>query len=404
MAPPSNNTSQSAAASSNNTTTSNTNRSSVAEQTQEVSEATKLKFAEEKSLLKMHPPPKLVFKDCLKGSHWEAVMHIHWTEVHSLCLSMHDRSFSEYHGMLQVFSVLDQATEEDRYQDYKSITQMLVVCPICFNNPSVSLYKSLIGCGKGSSSNIKQHWTSCHKDLQLKPETNSPTKKKNKQSTLPYGGKKIPTRMEANKNIRYAIYCFINDLGLPTDTVTKEVFRDMLDAVRTNSVILSRSDFSLSTKAVTAMRIHSYNNFVQLVAGLMSRVRSHYATLCGKSIPFATIAHDVWNGKKKDILGITVMFCDPRNCLLHQIPIGMVKVSGHTAAQVSAITKQIITTYGMDSSDLSAAVNDNTNSAVLASKYITGRGGKCDMHKAELILKHATGLCTRSRNKQVVDS
>ncbi|KAL7567933.1 hypothetical protein ACA910_019645 [Epithemia clementina (nom. ined.)] len=149
MASPSNpnNIPQSAAASLNNTATSsnnnNTNHSSGANQNQEVLEATKLKFAEEKSLLKTHPLPKTVFKDHLKGLHWEAVMHIHWAAVHSLRLSMHDQFFSEYHGMLQVFSVLDQATEEDRYQDYTSIARMLVVCPICFNNPSVSLYKSL---------------------------------------------------------------------------------------------------------------------------------------------------------------------------------------------------------------------------------------------------------------------
>ena len=51
-------------------------------------------------------------------------------------------------------------------------------------------------------------------------------------------------------------------------------------------------------------------------------------------------------------------------------------------------------------------MNDNTSAAILAGKYITGHehGGKCDMHRADLIIKHATGLVERKRNKVVVDS
>ena len=44
--------------------------------------------------------------------------------------------------------------------------------------------------------------------------------------------------------------------------------------------------------------------------------------------------------------------------------------------------------------DLCATINDNISSAILAMKYIDGTNivGNCKMHKAKLILKHATGL------------
>jgi hypothetical protein len=62
--------------------------------------------------------------------------------------------------------------------------------------------------------------------------------------------------------------------------------------------------------------------------------------------------------------------------------------------------------YGFTKTDLCASVNDNTNGAIFASKYFTGhaKGGKCDMYKADLILKHATGLVQRKYNNEVVDS
>ena len=52
-------------------------------------------------------------------------------------------------------------------------------------------------------------------------------------------------------------------------------------------------------------------------------------------------------------------------------------------------------------------MNDNTASAVLAGKYIVGdhaSAGKCDMHRCELVPKHATGLVKRYSKKVLIDS
>ena len=72
----------------------------------------------------------------------------------------------------------------------------------------------------------------------------------------------------------------------------------------------------------------------------------------------------------------------------------------------SNLTQKLLFAYGFSSKDLCASVNDNTNSAILEGKYIVGNNktGKCEMCKAELILKHATGLATQKKKGQVVDS
>ena len=100
------------------------------------------------------------------------------------------------------------------------------------------------------------------------------------------------------------------------------------------------------------------------------------------------------------------MFADPRDGSLYRIPLGLLYAKGHSAAQVCAMTKSLMVSFGFSSKDLFHSVNDNTNSAVLAGKYILEhRGeGKCDMHKTDLVLKHATGLVVRTRNKQTIDS
>ena len=62
----------------------------------------------------------------------------------------------------------------------------------------------------------------------------------------------------------------------------------------------------------------------------------------------------------------------------------------------------LLSCFGVEpDTDLFGTVNDNTNSAVLAGKYILNhRGeGKCDMHITDLILKHATGLVIHTKKK-----
>ena len=93
--------------------------------------------------------------------------------------------------------------------------------------------------------------------------------------------------------------------------------------------------------------------------------------------------------------------------MIYRIPIGLAETRGHSAADVAALTHSLLQTVGFRANDLCATVNDNTASAVLAGKYIVGdhaAAGKCDMHRCELVLKHATGLVKRYKKKVLVDS
>ena len=87
------------------------------------------------------------------------------------------------------------------------------------------------------------------------------------------------------------------------------------------------------------------------------------------------------------------------------MPIGLVEMKGHTAVQVATYTEGLMVMVGFQHKDLCASVNDNTNSAVLAREYIIGqsKGGKCNMHHAELILEHAADLAIRKQGRVAMD-
>ena len=214
------------------------------------------------------------------------------------------------------------------------------------------------------------------------------------------------TKVGARKAVQWAIYECINNLGFPSSTVEKPVFWALLEIVRHITKLISNKDFEISNKLLPSICLQSYNEFVQLISMLISNVRTRYEELCGKTTPFATLCHDVWNGVNKDVLGLLLMFADLLNGNVYHIPLGLIMAQGHTACQVYDLSVAFLSCFGVQpDTDLFGTVNDNTNGAVPAGKYILNHQGegKSDMHITDLIRKHATGLviCTK---KITVDS
>ena len=164
---------------------------------------------------------------------------------------------------------------------------------------------------------------------------------------------------------------WVNDLGFPSSTVEKPVFRALLEPVCRNAKLISNKDFEISNKLLSSIRLQSYNKFVQLISMPISNVCTRYEELCGTTTPFATLCHDVWNGVNKDVLGLSLMFADPRNGNVYHILLGLITSQRHTAGQVCDLSVALLSCFGVEAdTDLFGTVNDNTNSTVLAGKYI----------------------------------
>ena len=65
------------------------------------------------------------------------------------------------------------------------------------------------------------------------------------------------------------------------------------------------------------------------------------------------------------------MFADRRNGDVYHTPLGLITAQGRTDRQVCDLSVALLSCFGVQAdTDLFGTVNDNTNSAVLAGKYI----------------------------------
>ena len=368
---------------------------------------TRARYKAEKEVLEFRPPPPSIFKN-LKGSYWGLVYHIDWVKLRKYRDDNSPVDTTDRPGLRKCLKVLKEGDDPVNTKDktLSCLAKRLAICPLCFDDPDASLFDAVIGCGNhDSSSNINQHRLRKHKEEVEKKTREEAIMEKQGQKKMSSFVSTTVTRATVRNEFQKKIYEFVNDMGFPSRTVEKPAFRSLLSFAISNANLLRPSDASISNRAMTSMRIDSYNSFLREVNNLGDNIRETFKSWCGKRIRFACLAHDVWQGCKKDILGVTLILPDPRNCNVYKIPIGLLQTKGHSAAQVADHTETILNQVGFTRLDLCASINDNTNSAVLAGKYITGmeQGGKCDMHRAELILKHATGQAIRKRGRVVID-
>jgi hypothetical protein len=134
--------------------------------------------------------------------------------------------------------------------------------------------------------------------------------------------------------------------------------------------------------------------------------RELYKCRFGKLVPFVHVAHDGYDRVTKDALGVSIFFIDRFNWKLINACVGVVNSNGKKVRPVSDQVKSLLQErIGITQEDIFSAINDTSNSAVLAGKQIAGTNvpGTCDMHVFELALKHATGMKSRSKNKVICD-
>ena len=87
-----------------------------------------------------------------------------------------------------------------------------------------------------------------------------------------FANKDPTTKVGAQKAVQRAIYECINNLGFPSSTVEKPVFRALLETICHNAKLISDKDFEISNKLLSSIHLQLYNKFVQLISTLISNV------------------------------------------------------------------------------------------------------------------------------------
>jgi hypothetical protein len=66
-----------------------------------------------------------------------------------------------------------------------------------------------------------------------------------------------------------------------------------------------------------AQECHNFNTFINFIKDTVNITRKFYREKTGKLQPFLTIAHDGWDSKRRDVLGVSIHFI----CSSYWIPI-----------------------------------------------------------------------------------
>ena len=109
----------------------------------------------------------------------------------------------------------------------------------------------------------------------------------------------------------------------------------------------------------------------------------------------------MWDGKRKQINGITIFFAHPETLDLYRIPVALTPPDGKTALALCENTLAGVGRYGITSEDFWRAVNDNCDVAKKTGRLVVGGGneteenGQCDMHLAALAAGLALSLVKR---------
>ena len=185
-------------------------------------------------------------------------------------------------------------------------------------------------------------------------------------------------------------------------------FRDLIDFVARNAKQILDEPIRtrhLSWYGFSNIRTDNYCDLVAGVDFLCDEIRSFHLKELKKPVPFVSVAHDIWDAKSKECLGVTIHLYSPVRKQLFRIPVGLERSVDKKAAPTAKQSLAILEGAGIGKDDIYRAANDTTNSALKTGRLMTADGdeGTCFMHITQLCIDHATGRKKRSVDKQIVD-
>jgi hypothetical protein len=90
--------------------------------------------------------------------------------------------------------------------------------------------------------------------------------------------------------------------------------------------------------------------------------------LQGEEQEFIVVAHDVWDGKRKKILGITLFITDPETFETYGIPVGLTPPNGEKAIELCKDGLLTLEKYLIIIENLWRSVSDNCTTAKKAGR------------------------------------
>ena len=122
----------------------------------------------------------------------------------------------------------------------------------------------------------------------------------------------------------------------------------------------------MSRRKFVSIQFSSFQELQSKVSMLISGVRKWYIATTGSRQRFVGVGHDVWDGKRKQINGLTIFFADPETLDIYRIPVALAPPLGKTALALCESGMLGLDRVGVEFKDLFRSINDNCTTAVKA--------------------------------------
>jgi len=210
------------------------------------------------------------------------------------------------------------------------------------------------------------------------------------------------------------MYQFLNSSGTAIRHGSSKQFHDLLRFCVDNAQILAKNSnfLKLSRQKFHMEQLKSFSRTIHVVRLVIQSTRKWYADRTrSDDVAFLNVAHDIWDGKDYELLGVSVHFVVPYLWSMVSIPLGLRRSYSKKSIPVLDEINKTLARYGIKKSDVFRGVNDTTASALKTGRLLRSEGAapleggtSCGMHTVDLVIKHATGMVNRKSGGVIVDS
>jgi hypothetical protein len=214
-----------------------------------------------------------------------------------------------------------------------------VVCCVCWKETYKPAHECIYGAGDDYNvSNLNTHIKHMHKDIQMKPDTQSVASSTTKSGNLLTYMVKEDDAAHVENAYRH-LYHFFNTCNIAVRQADNEHLNNFIDFMISHGQYLkkSKNDFHFSRFKYKKQEKVAFGEFLINVSNIINFSKDYYTKkLNVESCPFIAVAHDGWDSQDNDILGVSIHFIIPEFWKVCNIAIGLQRVTNKKSISTTA--------------------------------------------------------------------
>ena len=142
----------------------------------------------------------------------------------------------------------------------------------------------------------------------------------------------------------YLLFRYMNQCNIAARNGANEMLAKYTDHIlmysdfykkKKDKVILSKPRYRIQ-------RERSFVSFINVVRNLVKSTREYYLNKLGQRTPFINLAHDGWDSKDLDMLGVSIQFTHPVTFDHIRVAVGLRKTVDKTSISTACQVKEMI--------------------------------------------------------------